>query len=139
MGKKKQTMCKKPKYRDVLMIRHDRVISIIKNKSSFEILAACMFKNVERKIINGVICIDVSATNFKCWDCLEGNDHEPHDKTQNINFYKEDVALIKQIIDLPPMIIQTCLIKNKGDLVETIYQLQQRNYNRMVLRSGRIK
>jgi hypothetical protein len=113
-------------YRNVMMLRHGKVISLIINKSPIEILTACMFKNVEKVRYKGYNCIDVSKTNFKCWDCLVGIDHNHEIST--LDDLKVDVELIKQVIDLPVMIIRTCLVKNKGDLVETVLQLQNRNY-----------
>jgi NACalpha-BTF3-like transcription factor len=113
---------------NVYLLRHGKIIDILKDISYLETMGICFKHSLPIVKLGSKTCIDVSKSDFRCGKCLREEEHE-HEYTEP-DYLKQDVELIKQVINLPKQIIQTCLVKNKGDLVKTVEQLQARDYQR---------
>lgn len=112
----------------IYLWRNGRVVDVIKEISYLELSYYCLKNNLKLFRKGSTLFIDVSTSPFRCGKCLCEIDHEH--KPNNIDYLKQDIELIKQVINLPKQIISTCLVKNKGDLVKTIEQLQARGYEK---------
>ena len=85
----------------------------------------------QAKKSNDIEMMELLGSYLSAFDLYNSNIDE---EVKSVIIYEEDIKLIKEVINLPSKIIKDELIKNNGDLVETVYQLQQSKSSEPVLR-----